>query len=153
MTLSYILRVMGKGVRLAGPADYSSKQNSGKRVRFSSILSISTGRHEYGRTPLPISHVCVSGEADLRPWLVLRKKRPKSQHVVNCQTTETRQLLFIRRRVRHISSCLFFIEKEDIIWDTKKSPNSKVMPRREHREKRKNFSLEWAQTPRYGEPC
>ena len=32
------------------------------------------------------------------------------------------------------------------------NPNSKLMPRREHWEKRKNFSFEWIQTPSYGDP-
>ena len=52
----------GKEVRLAGPVDYSSKQNSGKRGCLSSTLSIITRWHGHGRTPPSICQVCVSGE-------------------------------------------------------------------------------------------
>ena len=131
-----------------------SRISSGKRDRLSSTLSISTSYHGHGRTQLLISHVCVSGEADLRPWLVLMNKEPKSQHVVDFQTLETRQLPFIRRRVRHIRSCHLFVEVwrhiTVVFWVQGKwrhylgygrNPNSKVMPRREHREEKKKLLL------------
>ena len=88
-----------------------SRISSGKRGCLSSTLCISTSWHGHGRTLLPISHVCINGEADLRPWLVLRKKLPKSQQVVNFQTMETRQLPFIRPRVKTHKELPLFIEK------------------------------------------
>ena len=61
-------------------------------------LSIITRWHRQSRTSLSIGHVWVGGEANRRPWLVLRKKQPKSQHVGNFQTTETSYLPFIHQR-------------------------------------------------------
>ena len=129
-----------------------SRISSGKRGRLSSTLSISTSRHGHGKAPLPISHVFISGEADRRPWLVLMNKPPKSQHVIIFQTTETRSCRLVVEGWRYISHCFCSLKNEDIIWDTEETPNSKVMPRREHWEKRKSFPFEWTRTPRYGEP-
>ena len=94
MTPSFICQVVGKGAAtLWLSADYSSKQelqsSGSERGRLSSTLSIITRWYGQGRTSLSISHVCISGEANLRPWLVLRKKPPKSQHVMNFRTMET----------------------------------------------------------------
>ena len=75
------------------PSLDASKIMEGEASLFNPLFSISW--YEHGRTSLPISHVCVNGEVNLWSWLVLRKKRPKRQHVLNFQTTETSQLPFL----------------------------------------------------------
>ena len=158
MTASFILRVVGEGFAACRPTIVASKNQQtivvsrivevGGSFLFNS-LSLSTSWHGHKRTSLSISHVCASGEVDLRPWLVLRKKRPKSQHVVNFRTTETKQLPFIVEGWRHISSCLLSVEKtKNIIWDMEETQIPKSCRAKNTERKEKKFSFEWIQTPK-----
>ena len=137
--------VLEGGVAHQPVADYSGKQesdkdsrkqNGGKRGHLSPTLSISTSWYEHGRASLSISHVCFSGEANLRPWLVLRKKQPrkantwwifKQRRLVSCDLFITVWRHIMNRHLvvkgwRHIMSCHWFVEEwRHVIWDMKET--------------------------------
>ena len=83
-------------------SDYSSKQNNGKKSRLSlsPTLSIITRWYECGRASFSISHVCVSGEANLWPWLVLRKSPPKKINTWIFKLRKISEFPFIHHRVK-----------------------------------------------------
>ena len=79
-------------------------------------------------------------EADLRAWLVLRDNPPKIQHMVIFQTTETRQLPFIRRRWKTHKQLPFFCRRmKSHNFGYGGNPNSKSC-RAENTEKKENTS-------------
>ena len=72
----------------------------------------------------------------------IEEKPPKSQRMVIFQTTETRQLPFIRRRMKtHKQLPFVHWKNEDIIWDTEETQIPKVMPLREHWEEKEKLLL------------
>ena len=82
----------------------------GEAVSLSPTLSIITGWDRHVRASLSISHVCVSGEADISTIFGTEEEpAKKNQQVVNFQTTETKLVAV------HLSL------GEDVIWDTEET--------------------------------
>ena len=82
----------------------------GRETISPSTLSIIKSWNRHETTSLPISYVCVSGEANPRPYLVPKKSPPKkNHHMVNVQTTENK---FV---ADHSTP------GEDVIWDTEET--------------------------------
>ena len=133
MTPTYILQVVKEGGEARWPVDNcngkqesdddSSKQNGGKRSRLSPTLSISTSWYGHRRTSLSINYVCVSGGANLRPWLVLRKG--PSQKANTWGIFNLRKLIschLVVKGWRHIMSSRFFVwQWRYVIWDMKET--------------------------------
>ena len=103
-----------------------------RETRLSSTLFIITRWYEYGRISLSISHMCVSGEANLRPRWILREKPPKKKKnptrgefsnygrcIMSCH--------LIVKGWKRMKSCRFFIgEWRHVIWDMKETQIAKI---------------------------
>ena len=123
-----------------------------ERNTLSPTLSIIAGWCGRGRASLSISHVCVGGDAGLRPYLgteeePAKKKKKSTRGEFSNYGKKVSGRLFLEGW-RRIKNCLYTSKnQEHMIW---RNPKSEIIPRREPWEKRKNLSFEWTSTPRHG---